>query len=396
MKFSFSQKFLRALLGNAVSAFIFLIFFILAARKLEIYQFGLLSILYTLSLLLADVSDFGTGAYALLDKNPIQVGYSHNRFRRLSVNRTTFFLCISPIALLPFVFNWNYFWVVFSVLCCSFVMSIRILLQTDLRFQGRYTQLGISQVFDRSGSLVLLILIRPTTAEGALLAVSLSSLLTLLVFRWKPILRINFRRMVGDFKQASSLGLSSLMSDLALLDILILAFISDPNIVAKYSLVARFCAPILLVGATISLVAVKELNIEFTRESELKEKTRQLLYLTFGTCISISIGVFLVSDLIIGRFLPGQYDGANGLLVFALIGSILYSVWQVISAVLQSQTMYSKNLVFTVTIGFSYLLIILLLTRMIAQYAIPVAQVLVYSISIILGARFLLRGAGRS
>lgn len=396
MKFSLSQKLLKVLFGNTISAVIFFVYFIFAARDLSIYQFGLLSILYALSLVLADASDFGTGLYALLEKNDVQIESTDDRFRKLSVTRLTFFFSISPVALVSIIFYQTHSLSVISILCCGLAMSLRILLQTDLRFQRKYTQLGISQVCDRLGSLVFLFLMSPNTANGALLAITISNLLTLIIFRWKPIPKIDFRKMIYVYKQASSVGISSLMSDLALLDILILATISDPIVVAKYSLVARFCAPVLLVGATVSLVAVKELNIEFTRESDLRKRTRKLLCLTLGACLSLSAAIFLATDLIVGRYLPMQYRDANGLLACALFGSILFVIWQVISSVFQSQTMYSKNLVFTVTIGISYLLIILLLTRVLNQYAIPVAQVLVYSMSIIFGTRFLMLGMGRN
>jgi len=396
MKFSLSQKLLKVMFGNTISAVIFFVYFIFAARNLSIYQFGLLSILYASSLVLADASDFGTGLYALLEKNDIQIESTDDRFRKLSVARLTFFFGISPVALVSIAFYQTHSLSVISILCCGLAMSLRILLQTDLRFQRKYTQLGISQVCDRLGSLVFFFLMAPNTANGALLTITISNLLTLIIFHWKPIPKIDFRNMIYVYKQASSVGISSLMSDLALLDILVLATISDPSVVAKYSLAARFCAPVLLVGATVSLVAVKELNIEYTRQSDLRKRTRQLLCLTLGACLSLSAAIFFATDLLVGRFLPMQYRGANGLLACTLLGSILFVLWQVISSVLQSQAMYSKNLVFTVTIGISYLLIIFLLTRVLNQYAIPVAQVLVYSLSIIFGMRFLLLGIGRN
>ena len=395
MNLNFLRKFANVVYGNAISALIFSIFFVIAANSLSIFQFGVLAILYTLSLLLADLSDFGTGAHALLNSSFPSEKSGKNRFQILSRTRFTFFVSLCPLLPISYCFNFTTFLWVMSVFTCSYGMSLRILLQTDLRCQGKYSQLGACQILDRSVTLFLFLGIRPETANQTIFIIALSNLSTLIFFRWKPRFRYSLVESFNFYKQSISLGISSVLSDLALLDILLLASLRSTDEVANYSFVVRFCAPILLIGASLSLVTVKEFDVDFKRDGGLLNGLRRLFILTLGACLPLSVVMYFSYRYITAEFLNGKYGDKQILLVAALLGSLFLVFWQTVAAILQSQLMFTTNLKFALFIALSYLSAVILLADLAGELAIPVAQISVYIVAVVFGFHYLLRFNGK-
>jgi O-antigen/teichoic acid export membrane protein len=391
MKFDFLAKFSKVVVGNVVAALIFAVFFLLAAKNLENQEFGIFAILYTLSLLLADLADFGTGAFSLTNEEFPKNSTKINRFKKLSGSRLTFFICTLPLILLTFIINKELLLSLTSVVMCSYTMSIRILLQTNFRAESKYTHLAISQVFDRLISLVFFILLHPTSAEGVLFCVTLSNLLLLIIFRWKPEISLDLNSLKSNYMTSRKLGISSIASDLALLDIVLLATLSNADAVAKYSLVSRFCAPILLIGASVALVVVKEMQPTISSRSVLLRNLRKVLILTFILGASFSILILFTSDLIMRFFLHDKYSSTFWLLAVALLGSLFSVLWQSVAAVFQAHKMYELNLRITLQIAGAYLASILLLTSHLNEFALPTSQGIVFLVSILLSILFLFK-----
>ena len=391
MKFDFIAKFSKVVIGNAVAALIFALFFLLAAKNLENQEFGIFAILYTLSLLLADLADFGTGAFSLTNEEFPENSTKINRFKKLSSSRFTFFICTFPSIPLTFLIYKELLFSLTSVIMCSYAMSIRILLQTNFRAESKYTHLAISQVLDRLISLFFFILLQPTSAEGVLLLVTLSNLSLIIIYRWKPEISLDLYSLKSNYTKSRKLGISSIASDLALLDIILLATLSNAEAVAKYSLVSRFCAPILLIGASVALVVVKEMQPVLSSRSVLLRDLRKVLILTFILGAFFSILILFTSDLIMRFFLHDKYSSTFWLLAVALLGTLFSVLWQSVAAVFQSHKMYGLNLKITLQIAGAYLASILLLTSHLNEFALPASQGIVFFVSILLSMLFLFK-----
>lgn len=362
----------------------------IAASSMSMSNFGIFSILYVSALLLADLADFGTGAYELNNDNFTDSIDESSRFKRLASARLTFFLLLSPFLLLLFVVNPKIFSIATSIAVCAFFMSLRILLLTELRSIRDYSKVSLCQISDRVFLLVLFLIFSPVTPEAVLLLVTLSNLFTLFIFRWRPIFKSNIHELIKLYSKSRALGISSIASDLALLDVLLLAAVGSSSDVASYTLVSRLSAPVLLIGTSIAMVSVKELSMDLVKREKIRKEMKSVLVITIGSCVTVGFVMYLLSSLFIFNLMDNRYGNLNSLLILTLTGAVFWAIWQVVGAFFQSRLLFILNQKYTLYVAFFYLLSVIGFALNYGMYSVPLAQIGVYSVSTLFGVRFIL------
>lgn len=365
----------QVLLGNVVSSLIFAVFFILAAREASPRELGIFCTSYAIALFIADLADFGTGTLAVTraqSRSPICTqevirGYATGRFYIFVI----FGILTTPIS----IFSGNEL-MCFLIILTSFLQSIKILLLTEQRALRKYSHFSLTLILERLFSLIILISLGELTAEKLMLAVLLSNFLIILVYRWKPDFFYDVRKLKKEYLAARHLGLSSIASDLALLDVPILTFIASAAVSAEYAIALRISTPVLIVGSVLGTILVRELGEDIVDRRILRLMIVKICLITTLGLVFVEFLLIWKTQLIVKLFAGSQYFGINFLVILVSIASCIAVLKGLISSVLQVRGNFKFIGIWTTLTGGLYLFIIFVSAGKTGASSLPIASII--------------------
>ena len=366
---------MKLLTGNVIASLFFAIFFILAAHKSTPSELGIFSASYAIALFIADLTDFGTGTLAVTRAQSISPIDIQKIIRGYAAGRLYIFLIIGVLTV-PISFFLGYERMCLFIIFTSFLQSIKILLLTEYRALRKYSHFSLAQSLERLFSLIILLLLGELNAEKLMLAVLISNFLIILVYRWKPDFFYDVRKLKQEYLAARHLGLSSIASDLALLDVPILTFIASAAVSAEYAVALRISTPVIIVGSVLGTVLVRELG-----EDIIDRKTLRLMILKI--CLITSLGLVFIellliwkTELIVKLFAGPQYFGIDFLVILLSIASCIVVLKGLISSVLQVRGNFKFLGIWTTLTGGLYLFIIFVSAGKTGANSLPVASMI--------------------
>ncbi len=366
---------MKLLTGNVIASLFFAIFFILAAHKSTPSELGIFSASYAIALFIADLTDFGTGTLAVTRAQSISPIDIQKIIRGYAAGRLYIFLIIGVLTV-PLSFFLGYERMCLFIIFTSFLQSIKILLLTEYRALRKYSHFSLAQSLERLFSLIILLLLGELNAEKLMLAVLISNFLIILVYRWKPDFFYDVRKLKQEYLAARHLGLSSIASDLALLDVPILTFIASAAVSAEYAVALRISTPVIIVGSVLGTVLVRELG-----EDIIDRKTLRLMILKI--CLITSLGLVFIellliwkTELIVKLFAGPQYFGIDFLVILLSIASCIVVLKGLISSVLQVRGNFKFLGIWTTLPGGLYLFIIFVSAGKTGANSLPVASMI--------------------
>jgi len=365
----------QVLLGSVVSSLIFAVFFFLAARGASPKELGVFSASYAIALFVADLTDFGTGTLAVTraqSMSPIDI---KKIIRGYAAGRLYIFLIIGVFTV-PISFFLGYERICLFIIFTSFLQSIKILLLTEFRALRKYSHFSLVQILERLFSLIILVLLGELNAEKLMLTVLVSNFLIILIYRWKPDFFYDVRKLKQEYLAARHLGLSSIASDLALLDVPILTFVASAAVSAEYAVALRISTPVIIVGSVLGTVLVRELG-----EDIVDRKILRLIILKI--CLITSLGLVLIemlliwkTELIIKLFAGSRYFGIDFLVILVSIASCFVVFKSLISSVLQVRGYFKFLGIWTALAGGFYLSIIFISAGKAGASSLPVVSII--------------------
>lgn len=365
----------QVLFGNVVSSLIFAVFFILATRKASPRELGIFCTTYAIALFIADLADFGTGTLAITRAQSRSPIYTQEVIRGYATGRFYIFL-IFGILITPIGIFSGHELLCFLIVLTSFLLSIKILLLTEQRALRKYSQFNLTLILERLFSLIILMSLGETTAEKLMLAVLISNFVIILVYRWKPDFFYDFRKLKEEYLAARHLGLSSIASDLALLDVPILAFIASAAVSGEYAVALRISTPVLIIASVLGTVLVRELGEDIVDRRTLRLMIVKISLITSLALAFIEFLLIWKTQLIVKLFAGSQYFGINFLVILVSIASCIAVLKGLIASVLQVRGNFKFLGIWNTLTGGLYLFIIFVSAGKTGANSLPAASII--------------------
>lgn len=368
------KAFLKVAGGSAISALLFALLLIYASRQLSIQNLGYFLIAYSSALLMTDFFDFGTGAREILNAHTIDHKICISNLRNLAKARVLISVtCWVVGVVIAIQFGQQFLFS--SAILMALMFSLRILLQTELRVQKKYSSLSFVQILERVIALILFVAFDPYSATQLSLIFSISNALVLVIFRWRPQFGFSSRDIFLKYRDSFTLGLSSVATDLMLLDLFLISIILSSEVSGEFGLINRILTPIPILFATLSTIVLREFNFQ-----DMKVEQFNLKFLQIKKIILLLGVVFVSLMIILGKFIISVSLGPDYIYLYKLL--ILVAASSVIAGLLQFY--YSVQLtrgrltfvtIVTLTYSSVYLLIMPFVLIPLQKYGPPLLQI---------------------
>ena len=368
--------FIKTALGSISSSGLFAVFTIIAARSVSFATIGLFLSAYSIALLLTDVVDMGTGNLEILNSHNQPFDKVKRNLRELATGRFTIYILIFIIAF-PLALKTHILALSTTTILMSLLFSLRILLQTELRANRRYSSLAFVQILERSLALLLLFTLNLKSAVGLEFIFIISNCFVIVLFRWYPIFITDYRIVFLKYKKAFGLGVSSFSTDLPLLDLSLVSIYSSNSSAGEYALCSRLLAPILILMGALSSVLVREIGSDTLSISDVKELISRILKaIGLGTILLMALIIFFGSETL--TLITGKTFQNSSILLLMIAGTVPFVlVYQLQLAMLQAYRRIRFLAKTTFFYGATYLIVVALISSHAGSFAPPIAQLVV-------------------
>lgn len=321
--------------GQVLGVALFAAFTVLSARAMTVTEFGTFSAAYAVTLVLADILDFGTGAKLILGSANLDDGSLGHHLGILRSSRTLTcgtLLLVSGVAL-SFVSR-GYLVITMAAIVLTWLFSLRVIRQVQQRCKGHYIRSSITLVTERGATLLVAAIFPPTNPTVGLLCIAAGTLCALALsgseFNWS----VSFDDIVQAHKASRNLGVSSVASDVTTMDVPVLSLVVTSSAAGLYAVPSRLLAPLAFVGSAFGTVLMRELPY-LSREAIRRSTVRWMASVGF-LAVCIAAPVALAAPQIIPALLGQQYVEAVSLVRLACVTAVLQCVSIVSTAGLQA------------------------------------------------------------
>jgi O-antigen/teichoic acid export membrane protein len=210
-----------------------------------------------------------------------------------------------------------------------------------LQMRSRFTAMAQTQLLDRVvsaivGCAILLGDGRPEVAIGIAYAVgSLASLVSGQLLDRVRLLSAQARPL-SSYKGGSSFGVTMVITDLAALDLIVLAWVAGSHEAGLFALASRVAIPVTTLSASLATVALARLAAQPDHRAAWDLLRAGAKHAAWLSTAGLLLGIALAGPVL--RLLGGsEYEGASTALRLVLAGCLLSVFSQLMLAFLQSR-----------------------------------------------------------
>jgi hypothetical protein len=294
-----------------------LLIVIVLANKLEYQTFGRFILITTAVLLLSDLCDFGTGSDYLLHFQKSSSRNSELTERDFLQKRIGTAIILFPIILFLSSIAFGYqLATIFSLLIVTTFLrnSVAVIFRTNENYEHFLVLLVgekvlfLAFIFFSHSSLHILLL-------ESLISIALPIFLTYpSILRTRP--NASLLKILRQYTHARLVGLSSFITNVALIFPLIIQLFAGSVLFSSYILVVKVFSPIPALGAAIALV-----NVSSKQVLSWKPKSVPMVFVTSLVCL-ISVAFFAAP--LIERFTSGKFAYSKLNIITVSIIAVLY------------------------------------------------------------------------